>query len=123
MINSLNKFGFDNFLGFLVWLREILHLFKKMFRRLLLNNRRPLPNSILKRNLSIHEHSSMGLLKEYGITTPRGGVATTAQEAQDIASSLGSQDVVVKAQVLAGGRGKGHFAGSGLKGGVKMAYK
>ena len=35
--------------------------------------------------------------------------------------STGSKDVVIKAQVLAGGRGKGHFE-SGLKGGVKIAY-
>jgi succinyl-CoA synthetase beta subunit len=62
-----------------------------------------------KRNLSIHEHSSMGLLKEYGIKVARGAVATSATEAGKIARELGSQDVVVKAQVLAGGRGKGHF--------------
>lgn len=63
----------------------------------------------------------MGLLKEYGIKVARGGVATTAQEAGKIARELKSKDVVVKAQVLAGGRGKGHFT-SGMKGGVKMAY-
>ena len=51
----------------------------------------------------------MGLLKEYGIKVARGGVATTAQEAGKIARELKSKDVVVKAQVLAGGRGKGHF--------------
>ncbi|KAJ3344401.1 beta' subunit, partial [Kappamyces sp. JEL0680] len=62
-----------------------------------------------KRFLSIHEHSSMGLLKSYGITVARGEVATTASQAEEIAKKLGSQDVVVKAQVLAGGRGKGHF--------------
>jgi len=37
------------------------------------------------------------------------------------AAQKGNKDVVVKAQVLAGGRGKGHFT-SGLKGGVKVVY-
>ena len=64
----------------------------------------------------------MELLKAYGITVARGKVAKTSQDALKIAKDLNSQDVVVKAQVLAGGRGKGHFLGSGLKGGVKMAY-
>jgi succinyl-CoA synthetase beta subunit len=75
---------------------------------------------VIKRNLSIHEHSSMSLLRSYGITVARGQVASTPQEAEQIMIDLGSQDVVIKAQVLAGGRGKGYFD-SGLKGGVKMA--
>jgi succinyl-CoA synthetase beta subunit len=79
-------------------------------------------NRSSRRFLSIHEHSSMELLKAYGITVARGNVARTSQEAVKIAKDLKSQDIVVKAQVLAGGRGKGHFLGSGLKGGVKMAY-
>ena len=39
-----------------------------------------------------------------------------------LADSSGTKDVVIKAQVLAGGRGKGHFE-SGLKGGVKIVYE
>lgn len=80
--------------------------------------------SILKqgaRNLSIHEYLSLNLLKNAGVTIPNGDVADTSKKALDIANSLGSQDAVVKAQVLAGGRGKGHFE-SGLQGGVKLAY-
>lgn len=52
---------------------------------------------------------------------PKFGVAKTKQEAREIAKSLGTKDLVLKAQVLAGGRGKGHFK-SGLKGGVQMVY-
>ncbi|KAJ3131508.1 hypothetical protein HDU88_003393 [Geranomyces variabilis] len=74
-----------------------------------------------KRNLSIHEHSSMGLLKQYGIQVPHGAVATSAAQAEEIARGLSSADYVIKAQVLAGGRGKGHFD-SGLKGGVRVVY-
>ncbi|KAJ1984960.1 succinate--CoA ligase beta chain [Dimargaris verticillata] len=74
-----------------------------------------------KRFLSIHEHSSMGLLNQYGINTPRGQVAKTAQEAYQAAKQLGTDDMVIKAQVLAGGRGKGTFD-NGFKGGVRTVY-
>ncbi|KAJ3137640.1 hypothetical protein HK100_000552 [Physocladia obscura] len=73
------------------------------------------------RSLSIHEHLSMGLLGQYGIKTPRGSAATTPEQAESIAHGLGTDNLVVKAQVLAGGRGKGTFD-SGLKGGVRMVY-
>ncbi|EGF81136.1 hypothetical protein BATDEDRAFT_34749 [Batrachochytrium dendrobatidis JAM81] len=73
------------------------------------------------RQLSIHEHLSMGLLNQYGIKTPRGYVAKTSAEAEKCAKDLATNDLVIKAQVLAGGRGKGHFE-SGLKGGVKVVY-
>ena len=61
----------------------------------------------------------MGLLKEYGVNIPRGSVAKSPEEALAVARSLGSKGIVVKAQVLAGGRGKGHFS-NGLKGGVHI---
>ncbi|XP_072033624.1 succinate--CoA ligase [ADP-forming] subunit beta, mitochondrial-like [Amphiura filiformis] len=74
-----------------------------------------------RRHLSVHEYISYDLLQKNGVRIPRAEVASTPQRAYEIAKSLGSEDVVVKAQVLAGGRGKGEFE-SGLKGGVKMAY-
>ncbi|KAJ7353931.1 beta' subunit [Desmophyllum pertusum] len=76
------------------------------------------------RDLSIHEHYSMKLLQEVGILTPQGGVAKTPEQAYEIATTLGIEsdsDLVVKAQVLAGGRGKGTFEG-GLKGGVRIVF-
>ncbi|KAI8929653.1 ATP-grasp domain-containing protein [Entophlyctis helioformis] len=63
----------------------------------------------------------MGLLQKYGIKTPRGSVAHSAADADKVAKALGTNDLVIKAQVLAGGRGKGHFD-SGLKGGVRVVY-
>ena len=63
----------------------------------------------------------MGILKDYGIKTPQGKTAETALEADVIANTLGN-DLVIKAQVLAGGRGKGHFD-SGLQGGVKVVHR
>lgn len=68
---------------------------------------------------------SWDLLGKAGVKLPRHktteSVAEVAKIAQDIADKSNNQDVVVKAQVLAGGRGKGHFT-SGLKGGVKLCF-
>lgn len=74
---------------------------------------------IPRRNLNVHEYVSYTLLKEAGIPVPKFGVAKTKEEVGPIAKSLGTNDLVVKAQVLAGGRGKGSFKG-GLRGGVKV---
>merc|ERR1712110_907995 len=74
-----------------------------------------------QRELSVHEHVSMSLLKEAGVPVPNFGVAKTAEEAKQIAQDIPTNDLVVKAQVLAGGRGKGAFKG-GYKGGVKLVY-
>jgi len=74
-----------------------------------------------KRFLSVHEYCSMGLLHEYNVNAPKGIVAKTPEEAYQAAKKLNTEDLVIKAQVLAGGRGKGHFD-SGLQGGVKLCY-
>jgi succinyl-CoA synthetase beta subunit len=55
------------------------------------------------------------------VPTPKFGLAKTSAEARAIAEDIASNDLVVKAQVLAGGRGKGHFAGY-PKGGVQLVY-
>ncbi len=62
--------------------------------------------------MKIHEYQAKDLLKNFGVAVPRGRVAATAAEAEAIARELGGK-VVVKAQIHAGGRGKG--------GGVKLA--
>jgi len=74
-----------------------------------------------QRNLSVHEHVSMSLLQEAGVPTPKFGLAKTAAEARKIAEEIETVDLVVKAQVLAGGRGKGHFTNY-PKGGVQLVY-
>lgn len=79
------------------------------------------PQQQQTRNLNVHEHISYTLLRDAGITVPNFGVAKTKDEARKIAESLKTKDLVLKAQVLAGGRGKGHFK-NGLKGGVRMVY-
>ncbi|KAK2462058.1 hypothetical protein APHAL10511_006521 [Amanita phalloides] len=72
-----------------------------------------------RRCLSIHEYQSMVLLNSYGIPTPKSVVAKSAEEAFNVANSFGHDRLVIKAQVLAGGRGKGKFD-TGLQGGVHM---
>jgi succinyl-CoA synthetase beta subunit len=62
--------------------------------------------------MNIHEYQAKAVLSKYGVAVPRGKVADTPQEAEDIAKEFGTA-VVVKAQIHAGGRGKG--------GGVKFA--
>jgi succinyl-CoA synthetase beta subunit len=52
---------------------------------------------------------------------PKGENATTPEEAESVAKAIGGDDMVIKAQVLAGGRGKGTFD-NGLKGGVRVIY-
>ncbi|KAF7549885.1 hypothetical protein G7Z17_g6087 [Cylindrodendrum hubeiense] len=74
-----------------------------------------------RRALSIHEYLSADLLREYGVGVPKGANAKTAQEAREVAQKIGTEDMVIKAQVLAGGRGKGTFT-NGLKGGVRVIY-
>lgn len=74
-----------------------------------------------RRNLSIHEYLSADLLRQYGIGVPKGYNAKTATEAEKVAKEIGGEDMVIKAQVLAGGRGKGSFD-NGLKGGVRVIY-
>ncbi len=62
--------------------------------------------------MKLHEYQSKALFAEHGVPIPRGRVASTSAEAKSIAQELGSR-VVVKAQVLVGGRGKA--------GGVRLA--
>ncbi|MBI4233036.1 MAG: acetate--CoA ligase family protein, partial [Chloroflexi bacterium] len=55
--------------------------------------------------MKVHEYQAKALMSQYGIPVPKGGVASTPDEARQIAQGLGA-GAVVKAQVHAGGRGK-----------------
>jgi succinyl-CoA synthetase, beta subunit len=69
--------------------------------------------------MNIHEYQAKELLTKFGADNPRGSVARTAEEAEKVARDLGTNSMVVKAQIHAGGRGKGTFT-SGLQGGVHL---
>src|SRR5436190_23233630 len=69
--------------------------------------------------MKIHEYQAKELLAAAGAAVPRGALARSADEAGRAFDALGGKPVVLKAQVHAGGRGKGTFKGSGAKfGGV-----
>lgn len=70
--------------------------------------------------MNIHEYQAKELLEQYGVATPGGRVAATPAEARQVAASLDTHDLVIKAQIHAGGRGKGTFT-SGFQGGVHLA--
>ncbi len=63
--------------------------------------------------MNIHEYQAKSLMSRYGVAVPRGAVAYTAEEAESAARNLGGAVWAVKAQIHAGGRGKG--------GGIKIA--
>ena len=63
--------------------------------------------------MNVHEYQAKELFREYGVAVPAGELATTPAEAEAAAKKLGTAVTVVKAQIHAGGRGKG--------GGVKLA--
>ena len=70
--------------------------------------------------MNIHEYQAKRLLNDYGVPVPKGYAAQTSREVETAIAHLGeNQKVVVKAQIHAGGRGKGTFT-DGFKGGVKL---
>jgi len=81
-------------------------------------------NSLARRSLHLHEYQSKDLLEKFGANVQTGKPATTPREAASVAAEIlrsnPSAEIVVKAQIHAGGRGKGYFINSGYQGGVKI---
>ena len=73
--------------------------------------------------MNIHEYQAKAILREFGAPVAAGVPVLEAAEALDAAQSLPGPVYVVKAQIHAGGRGKGKFkeAAAGDKGGVRLA--
>ena len=69
--------------------------------------------------MNIHEYQAKQLFDQFNVPNPKGLVAHSAEEAKAAAEELGGTDIVVKAQVHAGGRGKGTFK-NGFQGGVHL---
>lgn len=70
--------------------------------------------------MKIHEYQAKAILREAGVATPRGEVAATAAEAGEVFTRLGGALAVVKAQIHAGGRGKGTIADNPAQRGVQL---
>jgi succinyl-CoA synthetase beta subunit len=75
-----------------------------------------------RRFLNLHEHQSAQILAAGGVTVPRGIAATTVEECVKAAEQLKGDEVVIKSQILAGGRGLGTFT-NGFQGGVHVIPK
>jgi succinyl-CoA synthetase beta subunit len=76
----------------------------------------------LFKNFDLHEYQSKIILRKYGLQVQRGDLAKDSNQAKEIAEDLvhkNAKELIIKAQVHAGGRGKGTLT-SGLKGGVKI---
>ena len=69
--------------------------------------------------MNIHEYQAKKLFERFNVATPKGAPAETPEEAEKVAAGLNTSNLVVKAQIHAGGRGKGTFT-NGFKGGVKL---
>jgi succinyl-CoA synthetase beta subunit len=69
--------------------------------------------------MNIHEYQAKELFQRFGVASPKGVPADTPEEAEKVAADLKTSHLVVKAQIHAGGRGKGTFK-NGLKGGVRL---
>ena len=75
----------------------------------------------IRRFFDLHEYQSKDLMRKFGVLVQRGDIATTTEQAEKVARDLDVKEgiLVLKAQVHAGGRGKGTLS-SGLKGGVQI---
>mmetsp|Transcript_11842 Transcript_11842/g.28692 ORF Transcript_11842/g.28692 Transcript_11842/m.28692 type:complete len:423 (+) Transcript_11842:226-1494(+) len=73
-----------------------------------------------KRFLNLHEYQSMEVFDKFGVAVPKFMVCKSAADMGSVYDSMGT-DVVVKSQVLAGGRGLGHVKENGFQGGVHVA--
>jgi succinyl-CoA synthetase beta subunit len=75
------------------------------------------------RNLNLHEYQSIGLLRTHGAKVQNGSVAHSKDTALEVANAIlksdSNADIIVKAQIHAGGRGKGTFT-NGFQGGVQI---
>lgn len=76
-------------------------------------------NSLQVRNLNLLEYQSKDLLAKHGVTVQKFKLVTNPQEAENVAKELKADEYVIKAQILAGGRGVGVFS-NGFKGGVHL---
>ena len=76
-----------------------------------------------RRFLNLQEYQSKEIMAKHGLTIQKFRVASSPDEAEKVlqgSDPFDCHEYVVKAQVLTGGRGKGYFKNSGMKGGVKL---
>jgi len=97
----------------------------KVFRNLIISKLNVTSSIQAKRNLNLQEYQSKGLMRQNGVTVQKFIAVQNLNDVDQILNDKNSElfnckEYVVKAQVLAGGRGKGHFLKSKMQGGVKL---
>merc|ERR1719194_168093 len=83
----------------------------------------PAASVLQRRFLNIHEYQAQELFTSFGVEVPKNFPAFTVAEAVEKAKLLPGDEVVVKSQVLAGGRGLGYFKENKFQGGVHIVPK
>jgi len=81
--------------------------------------RGPAAAAIQKRYLNVHEFQALEIFNKFGVQTPKAATGKTVAELVEASKQFG-EDVVIKSQVLAGGRGLGYFKENDFKGGVHV---
>lgn len=76
-----------------------------------------------RRFLNLHEYQAQKIFQDFGVSVPKNAPVFSVAEAVEKAKDFPGDEVVVKSQVLAGGRGLGHFKENGFQGGVHIVPK
>jgi succinyl-CoA synthetase beta subunit len=82
--------------------------------------RAPAAAAIQKRYLNVHEYQALEIFSKFGVATPKAAVGKTVAELVEKAKEFPGDEIVIKSQVLAGGRGLGYFKENDFKGGVHV---
>jgi len=83
----------------------------------------PTVGAVQRRFLNLHEYQAQKIFGDFGVAVPKNMAVFSVQEAVDKASEFAGDEVVVKSQVLAGGRGLGYFKENNFQGGVHIVPK
>jgi len=83
----------------------------------------PVVGAVQRRFLNLHEYQAQKIFQTYGVGVPKNEPAFSIAEAVEVANKMPGDEVVIKAQVLAGGRGLGYFKENDFQGGVHIIHK
>jgi len=83
----------------------------------------PAATAVQRRFLNLHEYQAQKIFTEFGVGVPKNSPVFSVAEATEKAKDFPGDEVVVKSQVLAGGRGLGHFKENNFQGGVHIVAK
>jgi len=83
----------------------------------------PAVNAVQRRFLNLHEYQAQKIFAEFGVTVPKNMPVFSVAEAVEKAAEFDGDSIVVKSQVLAGGRGLGYFKENNFQGGVHIVKK